>query len=75
MSPSSGRDGSQLDQLTGETFCQFPVFEAFLVTTAAVLDDTIDVVGRNVAATNVTVIVIFTVERADRIGRHSSLFM
>ena len=58
---------------TGITFGQLLVFETFPVATAAVPDDKIDIVRRDIPATDVAVIITFSVKWANTMMRHDSL--
>jgi hypothetical protein len=49
------------------------VLETFLETTAAELDDLVDIVRRDIAATDIAVIIVLSVEWADDVSSHGSL--
>ena len=51
---------------------KFLVLQAFFVATATKTDDLFHVVGRDVAAPDIAVIIVFPVIRADRIFRHKT---
>jgi hypothetical protein len=58
---------------TGKTFRQFLILETFLVATTAVPDDQVDIVGRDVTATHIAVVITLSVKRANYLVRHGSL--
>jgi len=63
----------QIHILSGKTVSQFLVLATFLVTATAISDDLIDIVRRNIAATDITVIVAFTVKWTDAFISHDDL--
>jgi hypothetical protein len=56
---------NQIVQLTGKPVGQLHVFDALGVTTAAVADDHIHIVGRDIAAPHIAVIIVFAVKWTD----------
>jgi len=63
----------QIHGLAGKTIGQFLILAALLVTATAVSDDLIDIVRRDIAATDITEIIAFTVKWADALISHDSL--
>ena len=63
----------QIHILSGKTVGQFLIFAAFLVATAAISDDLIDIVWRDITATDITEIIAFTVKWADAFISHDNL--
>ena len=61
------------ENISGKEFGQFFILETFPVTATAVSDDQVDVVRRDVAATDVAVVIALTVKRANYVVRHGSL--
>jgi hypothetical protein len=58
---------------TGKTFGQFLILETFIIATAAVPNDQVNIVGGYIAAPHVAVIVTFSVKRAYYLVIHGSL--
>jgi hypothetical protein len=67
---SSYRAESGFHGLFRDPVGKFPVLQAFPVATAAKTDDLFYVVWGNVAASDIAVIIIFAVKRADRVFKH-----
>jgi hypothetical protein len=61
--------------LSGETVGKFLIFETATITAAAVFDDHVDIIAGDITTADIAEILIFTVKRADRTGRHSYLFL
>ena len=55
----------QVCQLVWKAVRQLHIFDAFLVAAAAVSDDHVHIVRRDISATNVAVIIVFAVEWTD----------
>jgi hypothetical protein len=60
-------------EFTGEPVGQLHVFDAFRVTAAAVSDDHVHIMRRDIAATNITVVIVFAVKWADVGSSHMLL--
>jgi hypothetical protein len=73
MASSSYLDIYHFQNLAGEPVRQLLILEAIIITTAAITDNQIDVMGRYVPATDVTVIIAFAVEGADHFIHHGNL--
>ena len=58
------------DCFTWKTIGEFLVFKAPLETATAEFDDHVDIVGGDVAASDIAEVVIFSIKRADRTGCH-----
>jgi hypothetical protein len=58
---------------SGKTFGQFLILETFLIATTAVPNDQVYIVGRNIAAPHVAVIVALSVKWAYYLVIHNSL--
>jgi hypothetical protein len=56
---------NQIWQLTGKSVSQFHILGAFGMAATAITNNHIDIMGRNVAAPDVTVVIIDAVKRTD----------
>jgi hypothetical protein len=61
------------ENFAGKAVRQFLVFQAFPVAPTAIADNQIDVVGRDVPAADITVVITFSVKRTNYIMSHDSL--
>jgi hypothetical protein len=68
----SGLDVNKLEEL-GIALGELLIFETFFIPAAAILDDQIHVIGRDVLAANVAIIIVLTVKWADDFTRHATL--
>jgi hypothetical protein len=59
--------------LRRESVGKFLVFETGFITTATELDDLVHIVWRDVTTSNITVIVVLSVKRADDVCGHGFL--
>lgn len=56
--------------LAEEAVSQFVIFETFLVASAAIPDNLVYIVGRDIPAADIAVIFVFSVKRTDGTGFH-----
>jgi len=61
-----------INQLHRDPVREFPEFEALPVAAAAIRDNLFHVVRGDVAAADITIVVIFTIKWADRIFKHKT---
>jgi hypothetical protein len=63
----------QIHNLTGKTVGQFLKLAAIIVTATAISDDLIDIVRRDIATTDIAIIIAFTVKGTNVFISHDNL--